>query len=61
MITSLAAEDQEKYSQLKTEQNRLAKEVENTTTQLTVLEARARKLEEELRLSPVNSFLKFGN
>lgn len=61
LITSLAAEDQEKYSQLKTEQNRLAKEVENTTTQLTVLEARARKLEEELRLSPVNSFLKFAN
>lgn len=54
-ITTLSTDDQEKYSQLKAEQNRLAKEVENITTQLNVLETRARKLEEELHLSPVGS------
>ncbi|XP_046455404.1 intraflagellar transport protein 74 homolog [Daphnia pulex] len=51
-ITTLTTGKQEKYSQLRTEQNILAKEVENTTTQLSALETRARKLEEELRPFP---------
>ncbi|XP_046656187.1 intraflagellar transport protein 74 homolog [Daphnia pulicaria] len=51
-ITTLTPGEQEKYSQLRTEQNILAKEVENTTTQLSALETRARKLEEELRPFP---------
>jgi predicted nucleic acid-binding Zn-ribbon protein len=54
---TLTPSEQEKYSQLRTEQNILAKEVENTTTQLSALETRARKLEEELRPFPVSSFL----
>jgi predicted nucleic acid-binding Zn-ribbon protein len=55
-ITTLTPGEQERYSQLRTEQNILAKEVENTTTQLSALETKARKLEEELRPFPVSSF-----
>lgn len=52
-VTTLSPEDQEKYNALKNEHDRLAKEVENHSTQLDELESRSRKLEEELRPFPV--------
>lgn len=49
----MPVEEQAKYSTLKNEQDRLAKEAENRSVQVGELESRARKLEAELRSTPV--------
>lgn len=54
-LTTLSAEEQEKYSRLRVKQDDLGKQIENATSQITEFDYRLRKLEEELRLIPVSS------
>ena len=58
-VTTLSAEEQVKYAELRSEQDRLAREVENRATQASELDNRARKLEAELRAIPVIKLLLF--